>query len=152
MFKFGAKITKDDFFFNRKEKKLFFLVFRVAAVAVGFCLVIVLVIAGIVGSVRSLTDAPAASPQKTIPVPPEQSGEKTESIGEKPARLTLSDFMLPDETQRLLEPEVRLFRERTGQWDERTIGTYWVPPASIGLEKLRKINDKNIERLFEDVQ
>jgi hypothetical protein len=154
MFRRGPKITRNDFFFNRREKKIFLLVIRVAAIAAGTCLVIVLLVSGIVGSVRGITGTPASG-SVTVENPagqPEPREEKAEPLGERTPRLTLSDFMLPDQVQRLLEPDKKLYRERTGRWDEQSVGEYWVPPADIGLEKLRELNDKNIERLFEDVQ
>ena len=148
MRKLRPNVKKEDFFFNQKEKKVFLLVVRTGAIVVGACLVLLILIGGITSSLRTVARGGEVIAEQAASPPPLDFEEPEAKI----PRLTLSDFMLSGDSERLLEPEITLFRERTGRWDEELINRFWVPPARIGLEKLRELNDKNIERLFEDVK
>jgi hypothetical protein len=148
MLNIRPKFKKEDFFFDQKEKKVFLLVVRIAAVTVGCALILLLIFGGIIGAVRAVSGEKRPAAAETVI----EIHEEAKTPATRNQRLTLNDFILPSITEKMYETEMELYRERTGRWDDDTIEKFWVPPTRIGLEKLRELNDKNIERLFEDVQ
>ncbi len=150
MRKWPAHLKGEDFFFDKKEKKVFIGVVRVTAGAGGACLMVLFFTAALAGTIRSLVKGPVEPAAVAQESPAPQAVER-EAQPER-TRLTLSNFILPAPEESLGRTDVPPFRERSERWDRKEIERFWVPPERIGLEKLRKLNDKNIERLFEDIQ
>ncbi len=147
---FGPPFKKKDFFFNDRDKRLFLIALRVAGGLAVLCLA-ALIAAAVTPRPQTASHAPvAAAPGGTGE--PESAGPSLTAGGELSLPMSLSSFVLPDDLETGLEPEYEIFLPRTGKWDRKTIERYWVPPAGIGLEKLRKVNDKNIENMFDGVQ
>jgi hypothetical protein len=132
---------KDDFFFNRKEKRIFLAAVRVGIGVAGVC-VLILIIVAIVASIPK----PESEAIKEPPLPGLMEN------GSFSKQLSINSFIIPDETRKVLEPEYSLFRERVGAWNDKMIEKYWIPPSQIGLENLKKTNDKNIERMFDEIK
>jgi hypothetical protein len=156
----GLPFKKEDFFFNDRDKRLFVVALRVVALAAAVCLVVLVVVAIARGASRQ---EGAARPSATETSPPSAAetaapagtGEGTAAVdesGKLTERMSLSSFVIPDEAERLFEPEHAPLRQRMGAWDRKMIDRFWVPPMKIGLENLKKLNDKNIEDMFEGVQ
>jgi hypothetical protein len=152
MRKWPTHLKGEDFFFDKQEKRVFIWVVRVTAIAGGACLMVVFFAALLTGTIRSLARGPGG-PAAEVREAPETAPQAVEREAQpERARLTLSNFILPAPEESLGRTDVPPFRERSQSWDRKEIERFWVPPERIGLEKLRKLNDKNIERLFEDVQ
>jgi len=65
--------------------------------------------------------------------------------------LGAEDFILPP----LDRPEAKQryvpFRPRLTRWSAELASKYWVSPRDIATEIVERINDQDIERLFQDV-
>ena len=65
--------------------------------------------------------------------------------------LGAEDFVLPP----LDRPEARMeyvpFRPRLTRWSQDLASKYWVAPRDIATEIVESINDRNMQRLFQDV-
>lgn len=136
-------VNKEDFFFNQREKKLFFTVLRIGAIIVGVCVVILIVVA-IAGSVgRTAPDSMVTDNPAPL--------ELTQTGGVKKP-LDIDTFIITERANRGLEPEFRPLRDKVTTWTPEMIAKYWISPEEIGLENLTKMNDKNIEEYFSDVK
>ena len=66
--------------------------------------------------------------------------------------LGAEDFMLPPPPPMESEPRYVPFRPRLARWSAEIAGRYWVPPRDIATEIVEAMNDRYMERLFQDVK
>jgi hypothetical protein len=66
--------------------------------------------------------------------------------------VTAEDFLLPTFTPAPVHPAYVPYRTPTAKWSREMVEKYWVPPRSIALEIVQSMNDRAVERLFQDVQ
>jgi hypothetical protein len=137
---FTLKVKKEDFFFNQKEKRLFFLFIRIGIGLVGLCVLVFIV----VSIVRAIPPPRVEEKQETPAFSLNESGGVN-----KP--MSLNAFVIPDESKNELAPQYYLFKTILGKWDQKMVAKYWISPSQIGLENLKKMNDKNIEKMFDDI-
>lgn len=65
--------------------------------------------------------------------------------------LGAEDFLLPSLESPVLEPRYAPFRPRQSRWSVEEVAKYWVSPRDIATEMVESMNDRAIQRLFQDV-
>jgi hypothetical protein len=61
------------------------------------------------------------------------------------------DFLLPSMESPVLQPRYAPFRPRQSRWSAEQAAKYWVSPRDIAGEMVQSMNDRTIQRLFQDV-
>ncbi len=165
--KLGLPFKKEDFFFNDREKRIFFIALSAAGAAVVLGIFVIAAAAIVTGAVRTSRSAEktvVAAPAPETGAPPASAERPSLSASAAPIApaltekgdlvlpMSLNSFVLSDDFRAPEQFDYSLFRPRTGKWDRAAIERFWAAPRRIGLENLKKINDKNIEDLFEGVQ
>ncbi|MBN2353967.1 MAG: hypothetical protein JXD23_15445 [Spirochaetales bacterium] len=153
MLKDGPPFKKKDFFFGDRDRRLFRIAVLVTGGAAVLCFAALITAAITAANPRiPAAKAPPAAEAPGAKSEPTPAGPSLTEGGELSVTMSISSFVMPDDFETSLEPEYVMFRPRTGKWDRKEIERYWVPPARIGLEKLEEVNDKNIKRMFDEVQ
>jgi hypothetical protein len=149
MRKFRLDFTDEELFSSAREKRLFFMVIGLASALV---LLVLLLLPALVAAHRT-SSAPvsAALPEESAAPLLEKARPSLSASGEVSRAMSLNAFVLPDEAEKTLEPGYLLFRPRLGTWDRKAVAQFWVPPSQIGLENLKKLNDKNIEAMLDGI-
>ncbi|HEQ72161.1 MAG TPA: hypothetical protein ENN69_06705 [Spirochaetia bacterium] len=140
---------KEDFFFNDREKRLFFLALKIVLGVVGVAVVVVIIAFVAGGAARSESTAMDLPNAQASPLGAVLNAE-TESGFTKP--LGISAFLIPDDRLERVSPDHYIFREHVGVWTQEMVDRYWIRPSQIGLENLTRRNDKQIKELFESVK
>ena len=65
--------------------------------------------------------------------------------------LGAEDFILPPLDRPEAGPAYVPYRPRLTRWSQDLASKYWVAPRDIATEIVESINDRNTQRLFEDV-
>jgi len=65
--------------------------------------------------------------------------------------LGAEDFLLPSLEPPVLQPRYAPFRPRQSRWSAEQAAKYWVSPRDIATEMVESMNDRTIQRLFQDV-
>jgi len=66
--------------------------------------------------------------------------------------LSVDDFMLPAPPAAEGGPRYVPFRPRLARWTAEIADRYWVSPREIATEIVESMNDRSMERLFQDVK
>ncbi len=86
-----------------------------------------------------------------------QAREETRRAKQPPAftaedlALGAEDFLLPSLESPVLQPRYAPFRPRQSRWSAEQAAKYWVSPREIATEMVESMNDRAIQRLFQDV-
>ena len=81
----------------------------------------------------------------------QQQAGRGPSITATELALSPDDFMLPPEPA-ARAPSYVPWRPRTPVWNREMIGKYWIPPREIATDILGTLNDRAMERLFDNVR
>ena len=66
--------------------------------------------------------------------------------------LSVDEFLLPVVRQDAGIPDYYPFRPRLEKWSRESVEKFWVSPRTIAADALGRINDRNMEGMFEKVK
>ena len=66
--------------------------------------------------------------------------------------LSVDEFLLPVVRQDGAAPDYYPFRPRLEKWSRESVEKFWVSPRTIAADALGRINDRNMEGMFEKVK
>jgi hypothetical protein len=81
-----------------------------------------------------------------------QAEKKPPALGAEEISVTADDFMLPPLAPIEKRQAYAPYRSRLQRWSPELVQKYWVPPRAVATEIIEAINDRNMERLFQDVR
>jgi hypothetical protein len=76
---------------------------------------------------------------------------KTHVLTIEELALNDEDFIIPPMERPEATPEYTPFRPRFTRWSRDLASKYWVAPRDIATEIVESINDRNMQRLFDEV-
>ena len=81
----------------------------------------------------------------------QKSAQAIPALSAEDLSLTPEDFLLPGPPQDDATPDYHPFRPPLSRWGSEIVRKYWVPPREIAIDIVSRINDQDMERLFESV-
>ncbi len=79
------------------------------------------------------------------------AAKKPPSLSPAELALTPEDYLLPPAPRVDYALHYVPFRPRLERWPAEVAGKYWISPREIAIDALESVNDRNMERLFQEV-
>ncbi|MGA2765701.1 MAG: hypothetical protein ABSG17_20325 [Spirochaetia bacterium] len=81
-----------------------------------------------------------------------QGAQGSAAASQAESDLSVDEFLLPVVRQDGGAPDYYPFRPRLEKWSRESVEKFWVSPRTIAADALGRINDRNMEDMFEKVK